>query len=374
MQGLQQGAFAHESSEGRRPSLPDDLQPVELHVCDEHLGKRRRLLGLLFLKGGGHVQVHSPVAVRIGQSRRIQLGSTVQDAVLLQSPKENLHRLLDFELMRLQPYLRVERLLVRIVDAGEVLQLSALHARVLSLRIPLLQLVHRHIQEHFVERNPLLLVATTHGVTVTAIGRYETYQRDGPRVREEGRHLPHPTDALRAVALAEAQVTVEPRPNVVPVQTVRVLAVQLHQLVLEGRRDGGLPRPAAPGHPQSRSLLLQGLVPLRPGQVARALARARRGRGALDDVRGRFLQGLRTEETEVARAVGAGDRRGTGADQGEVVVAARAGQDVDDGEEDADTGTHGHALVDQFVSAGGSFGAAPGFLHRKGSVGVTRHL
>ena len=86
VQDLEEGSLPHESLQGGRPPLPDGLEPVEVEVSDKDLRQGHRLLHPCGPEVLRHVQVDDLVAV--------------------------------------ERDLRFQRWLLRVVDAGEVPQLS----------------------------------------------------------------------------------------------------------------------------------------------------------------------------------------------------------------------------------------------------------
>ena len=67
----------------------------------------------------------------------------------------------------------------------------------------------------------------------------ETGQADDTAVREQFGHLGYPADVLFPVLRREAQITVEPRSDIVSVQTVGGNTM-VDQVVLQGERQRGL--------------------------------------------------------------------------------------------------------------------------------------
>mmetsp|Transcript_35236 Transcript_35236/g.75212 ORF Transcript_35236/g.75212 Transcript_35236/m.75212 type:complete len:273 (+) Transcript_35236:348-1166(+) len=201
--------------------------------------------------------------------------------------------------MGLQRDLRLRGGFVGIINAGEVLQLPALHAGILPLRIPLFKLVHGHVQEYLVEGDALVLVPLPHRVAVGPVRRYQSHQRDHTRFGEQRGDLPCPPHTLGAVGLGEGQVAVYPRAKVVSVEAIDVLAVRLHEAILQRRGDGRLSRSRTSRHPKRRSLLFEGGEARRLGEVARRLGLAVLGGAALDDVGRGGVQGGGTEGAEV---------------------------------------------------------------------------
>ena len=287
VQRLQQCALAHESRQRGGPALADDLEPVQIDVGDAHLGQRLGLGAALRPQMMGNVPVDPQIAIGVGQRGR-KLRRALQHAVPLEALEQKVRRLLDGHLVRLQDDLRMQRFLVRIVDAGEVFELAALDAGVLALGVALLQFVHRNVQKHLVKRDALILVASAHGIAVGAVRADQAHQGDGAAVGEQRGDLARPPHALLAVRLAEAQIAVQPRAQIIAVQAVHVLAVQLHQFILQRGGDGRLAGPRAARHPQGGPLLLQGGVARFGGQVAGGLRCSGLGGGAFDDVGGRL--------------------------------------------------------------------------------------
>mmetsp|Transcript_28426 Transcript_28426/g.59660 ORF Transcript_28426/g.59660 Transcript_28426/m.59660 type:complete len:725 (-) Transcript_28426:86-2260(-) len=296
---FQQSSLAHESLERAGPAFANDLEPVQVQIGDEYFGEGFRLghLGLPLI--GGNVQINLLVAVGVGQSGRSQLGCPFQNAIHLQTAEQNIGTLLDLQLVRFQRDLRIERRFIRIIDASEMLQLAALHPGILSFGIPLLQLVHGNIQEDLVKGNALILVPLPHRIPISPIRTNQPHQRDDPAIRKQRGNLPGPPHALRPIGLAERQIPIDPRPQIVPVQTIDVLPIRLDQPILQRRRDGRLPGAAATRHPQRGPLLSQGGVAGGRRQVTGALGLPRRGGRAFDDVGRRGGQGFGAEGAHV---------------------------------------------------------------------------
>mmetsp|Transcript_3943 Transcript_3943/g.8698 ORF Transcript_3943/g.8698 Transcript_3943/m.8698 type:complete len:753 (+) Transcript_3943:855-3113(+) len=321
MQHFQKGSLPHESLEGSGPSLSDHLKPVEIQIGDEHL---RQALGLLLsgsLQMFRHVQVDHLISIGVGESRWGYLRRTLQNTIHLQSSEQNIRGLFNLQLVRLQRNLRIGGRLVRIINARKVLELPALHARVLSLGIALLQLVHGNVQENFVKGNALILVTLAHGVAITAVGGDESHEGDDAGVGEEGGDLARAADGFGAIGLAEGEVAVDPGAEVVPVEAVDVLSVGLDETILERGGDGGLAGAGASCHPEGGTLLLEGGVAGFGGEVAGGLRFSGGGGGAFDDVGRSGVEGLGAKGAEVdgggvdfaiAIAGGVGDGGGGG--------------------------------------------------------------
>lgn len=423
---LEKGTLPHEALEGCGPALADDLKPVQINVGNKDLGQSLRLGRTLGLELGGNVQIDHLIAVGVGKAGRADLGRTLQDTILLEAAEEHVDALLDLQLVRFESNLGVERFLVRIVDAGEVLELSGLDASVLALGIALLELVDGNVEEDLVEGDALVLVALADEVAITAVGGDEADQRDDAGIGEQCGQLTGTADGFGTVGLREGEVTVEAGAEVVSVEAVDVLAVLLHELLLEGGGNGGLAGTGASRHPKGGTLLSEGGETLLGGKMAGTLVGVGVGLCALNDVRGGGLQGLGPEGAHVNGAgvdqtiavagllgVGNGSRRdgsygwgrrngrsaaatggsssrcdggnigSTGRDDGGHVLRGRilllggeggslpttgAAQHVHDGQEDANADAHGHPLVDELIIAVGLVGvpssaAAPFLLY-----------
>mmetsp|Transcript_30218 Transcript_30218/g.54722 ORF Transcript_30218/g.54722 Transcript_30218/m.54722 type:complete len:378 (-) Transcript_30218:743-1876(-) len=212
MQYLQQGSLPHESLEGGGPPLANDLEPVQVQIGDQYLGQSLRLQFFGSLQMLRHVQIDHLIAIRIWQPRRSQFGRPLQYPIHLQPPKQNIRRLFNRQLVRSQHNLRLGRRLIRIINTRKMFQLPALHPRILSLGIPLLQLLHGHIQKDFIKRNPLILVSLPHGIAIATIRRDQPHQSDNPRIREQCGNLPRAPYALGTIGLAKRQIPIDPRP------------------------------------------------------------------------------------------------------------------------------------------------------------------
>mmetsp|Transcript_17517 Transcript_17517/g.51107 ORF Transcript_17517/g.51107 Transcript_17517/m.51107 type:complete len:654 (-) Transcript_17517:1277-3238(-) len=88
VESLEEGPFAHETAEGRRPSLANGLEPIEIDIGDEHLGQRGGLSLPLRLELLGNVKIHHQITVGVGQTGRTDLGGALQNPVPFQSPKQ----------------------------------------------------------------------------------------------------------------------------------------------------------------------------------------------------------------------------------------------------------------------------------------------
>ena len=415
---LEKGTLPHETLEGCGPALANDLKPIEIDVGNKDLGQSLRLGHALGLEPGGNMQIDHLITVGIGKAGRADLGRTLQDAILLEAAEEHVDALLDLQLVRFEGNLGVERLLVRIIDAGEVLELSGLNASVLALGIALLELVDGNVEEDLVEGDALVLVALADEVAIAAVGGDEADQSDDAGIGEQCGQLTGTADGFGTVGLREGKVTVEAGAEVVSVEAVDVLAVLLHELLLQGGGDGGLAGTGASRHPKGGALLSEGGETLLGGKMAGALVGVGVGLGALNDVRRGGLQGLGAEGAHVdgdgidetiavAGLLGVGNgsggsgsssrrdgsygwsrrngrggsssRRGggnigsTGRNDGGHVLRGRilllllggeggslpttgTAQHVHNGQEDANADAHGHPLVDELIIAVGLVG------------------
>ena len=284
MNRLEKGTLPHEALEGCGPALADDLKPVQIDVGNEDLGQSLRLGHALGPELGGNVQIDHLIAVGVGKAGRADLGRTLQDAILLEAAEEHVDALLDLQLVRFEGDLRIEGLLVRIVDAGKVLELSGLDACVLALGIALLELVDGNVEEDLVEGDALILVALADEVAIAAVGGDEADQSDDAGIGEQGGQLTGAADGFGTVGLREGKVAVEAGAEVVSVEAVDVLAVLLHELLLQGGGDGGLAGSGASRHPKGGALLSKGGETLLGGKMAGALVGVGVGLGAFNDV------------------------------------------------------------------------------------------
>ena len=134
----------------------------------------------------------------------------------------------------------MRRRFIRRIDAREALDLAGSGARIQTLRVTPLALLHRGVDEHLEERQVRLLVRVAQVIAVRGQGEDQRHHRDRPRVGHQARHLADATDVLRALGRRESEVLGEPVPDVVAVEQIRRLAA-LHQAALESHRDRRLP-------------------------------------------------------------------------------------------------------------------------------------
>ena len=165
---------------------------------------------------------------------------------------ESLYDLLDTVVHR--PGLRIDeqvgavRRLVGLVDTSEALDDPGPGLLVEALHVPLLALLQRGGHVDLIEGKAVLLVELPGEVPVLLEGGDEGAERHHAAVSEELPHLGHPADVLLAVLGSEAEVLVQPRPDVVAVQPVGRDAPG-HEVLLQGEGDGRLPGPAEPREP-----------------------------------------------------------------------------------------------------------------------------
>lgn len=171
--------------------------------------------------------------------------------LLIQVLNDLLRSLLDPHLVALDVDFRLQRLLVRRTDTGELLDLTGPRALVQTLRIPLLGHLDGHIDVHLHEREtePLArtalrgrLVKRTSHIPILSVRGDERGDRDGVGVREELGDLRDAADVLVAVRLAEPEVLVQAEADVVAVEAVGGDAAVAEELVLEFDGDGGFAR------------------------------------------------------------------------------------------------------------------------------------
>ena len=126
------------------------------------------------------------------------------------------------------------------------------------------------------ERQPGLLVDRAGRVAVLAVRRDQRHERDHARVGQQLGDLGGAADVLLAVLGAEAEVVVEPVPQVVAVEDVRGAAGR-DQAPLDLDRDAGLARAGQAGEPERHALaaaLLAGDRAAVPDDVGRLRAGA----------------------------------------------------------------------------------------------------
>ena len=73
----------------------------------------------------------------------------------------------------------------------------------LSLGIPLLQLIHRHVQEDFVKGYPLILVPLPYRIPITAVETDQSHQCNDSALGEEGGDLSRASDGFGAIGFGE---------------------------------------------------------------------------------------------------------------------------------------------------------------------------
>lgn len=138
----------------------------------------------------------------------------------------------------LDHYLTVRRRFVRIVDAGEPFDFAGACELVEAFGVPGFAHLKRHVQEHLYKRVLGQQIATR--ASVASVGRYEAGDADEASVGEQLRYFPYSADVLGAVLCSEAQVPVQPVPEVVAVEDVRQVASAV-QLAAQRARERAFP-------------------------------------------------------------------------------------------------------------------------------------
>ena len=110
--------------------------------------------------------------------------------------------------------------LVRVVDAGEALELAGAGLGVEALGVALLAELDRRVDEHLDEREIGRGVELPHRVAVGPVGAHERHERDEAGVGHQGRDVADAADVLGSVLGAEAEVAVEAVADVVAVEHV----------------------------------------------------------------------------------------------------------------------------------------------------------
>src|SRR5262249_29617448 len=134
---------------------------------------------------------------------------------------------------------RLERLLVRVVDAGEVFQLSSTGFLVQALRIALFAGGNRRIDENLDERQLACHVQGPDSIAVLAIGADEAGHGDHATVGKKLGDFADAADVFLAVGGRKPQVLVEAVADVVAVQNVGQPAA-LHQGMFQGKGNRAL--------------------------------------------------------------------------------------------------------------------------------------
>ncbi len=144
--------------------------------------------------------------------------------------------------------------LVGIVDAGKALDLSGAGFFVEPLGIALFTNRQGRVAENLEE------VARPHrlpsDVAIFQIGADERGEGNDSGIHKQLAHLADAADVFLAIFGTEAQILVQAVANVVAVQHISQVAT-LNQGVLQGVCNGALARPAQPGKPDERPVLIK---------------------------------------------------------------------------------------------------------------------
>lgn len=205
-------------------------------------------------------------------SSKISLVFLRREVALLIEVGDNLsNSLLDGHLVVLDVDLRVQGRLVGSADTGEFLDDALARLLVQALGVARLSDLDGDVDEDFDKGQAGglagggRLVQPARRVPISPVRRDEGGDGDAGAVGEQLGHLGDAPDVLVAVLLAEAQVLVQPEPDVVAVQPVRGHAALAQQLVLQLDRDGRLARRREAGQPDGEALLPAEAGALRAG-------------------------------------------------------------------------------------------------------------
>ena len=191
------------------------------------------------------------------------------DAVVVKLLQDHIHALSHCKLVSSDVHLRVHRLLVGSVKACEAFDLALAGLLVEALRISSLDGCEGCIHEDLHEGQRGVLVDLARVVAVCGVGRDEPGDDDGPGLCEELGHLRDASDVLFAVAGAEAQIPVQPEPQVVTIQAVHevALGLRLDERALQGDADGALAAAGEARHPERDALVAVRLPLLLAGEA-----------------------------------------------------------------------------------------------------------
>mmetsp|Transcript_12774 Transcript_12774/g.19307 ORF Transcript_12774/g.19307 Transcript_12774/m.19307 type:complete len:452 (+) Transcript_12774:1276-2631(+) len=202
MKRLQQSTFSHETGQRSSPAFTNHLKPVQINIGNAHLGQSLSLRTALLTQMSRNVTIDPQISIGIWQRRR-KLRGALQDTIPLKTREQLIGRLFNGHLVCLKGNFRIQRLFIRIINTGKVLELTALHTRVLTLGIALLQLIHRNIQKHLVKRNALILVTFAHSITIGTVWTDQTNERNGTTIRKQRGNLTGTTHAFLTIRLTE---------------------------------------------------------------------------------------------------------------------------------------------------------------------------
>mmetsp|Transcript_7292 Transcript_7292/g.11479 ORF Transcript_7292/g.11479 Transcript_7292/m.11479 type:complete len:454 (-) Transcript_7292:2075-3436(-) len=170
MKHFQQSPLPHESLQGGSPTFTNHLQPIQVQISNENLWQSLRLCHPFLPQMSRNMQINLLIPIRIGQSRRCQLGRTLQNPIHLQPTEQNIRTLFNFQLVSFQCNLRMQRWFIRVINTGKMFQFSTLHTSILSLWITLLQLIDGNIQKDFIKGNTLLFMSLPYCIPITTVG------------------------------------------------------------------------------------------------------------------------------------------------------------------------------------------------------------
>src|SRR5882672_289735 len=186
-----------------------------------------------------------------GSARDLGGGALGQEAALLEVVEDRLGRLLDRLLAGVHGHLGIERVLVRVADARELLDDAGAGLLVETLGVALLDHFERRLDVHLDERGAGLLA---HFVADVAVGRDRGRDRDHAIARE---HVGDETDAADvgvAVFLRKAQALREVLAHFVAVEDFDLLAaVAEDRSEVFGQR--ALARARETGEPESETFV-----------------------------------------------------------------------------------------------------------------------
>mmetsp|Transcript_10344 Transcript_10344/g.17120 ORF Transcript_10344/g.17120 Transcript_10344/m.17120 type:complete len:378 (-) Transcript_10344:713-1846(-) len=211
MKHFQQSPLPHKSLQGGSPTFTNHLQPIQIQISNKNLGQSLRLCHPFLPQMSWNMQINLLIPIRIRQSRRCQLGSTLQNPIHFQPTKQNICTLFNFQLVRFQRNLRMQGWFIRVINTSKMFQFSTLHTGILSLRITFLQLLHRNIQKDFIKGNALLLMSFPHRISISTVRTNQPHKRNDPTIGKQCRNLPRPTDRLGPISLTKCQITINPR-------------------------------------------------------------------------------------------------------------------------------------------------------------------
>src|SRR6266850_725861 len=185
-----------------------------------------------------------------------QLAESGDQAALAQVIEDLLRRLLDLFLARVHHDLGLQRLLVGIADAGEVLDDPLARLLVEALRVARLDHVERRLDEHLDEGRVTLLADL---VADLAIGRDRGRDRRDAVAREHVGDVSDATDVRVAVFLGEAEALREVLAHFVAVEDLDATSLRLQDR-REVRRERALARTGESREPEDETLVAHEFV------------------------------------------------------------------------------------------------------------------